>query len=109
WQVAHQEAEEQTDAAVSARKKHEKARDDLLSASSDVTHLQAALADWQKKHDALAKSLAFTEQQREDASKLAAIRQQWLDKTKSDLGLSEKQLKRLQADLEELLASEKKS
>src|SRR5207249_194087 len=98
WQVAHQEAEEQTDAAVVARKKHETARDDLLSASSDVTHLQAALADWQKKHDALAKSLAFTEQQREDARSLANLRQQSLDKTRGDLSLSEKQLKRLQAD-----------
>ncbi len=109
WQVAHQEAEQQTDAAVVARQKHEKARDDLLSASSDVTHLQAALADWQKKHDRLAKSLTLSEQEREDARKLAIARQQSLDKTRTDLGLSEKQLKKLQADLEELLASEKKS
>src|ERR1022692_4357179 len=60
WQVAHQQAEEQTDAAknqseaaVAARLQYEKARTDLLSASNDVTHLQAALADWQQKYNAL--------------------------------------------------------
>src|SRR5471032_3075508 len=67
WQVAHQEAEEQTAAAkeshadalkqsadaVRARSQFEKAQRDLSSASSDVNQLQAALAAWRKKHESL--------------------------------------------------------
>jgi hypothetical protein len=116
WQVAHQEAEDQTDkakkqevAAKSAQKDFEKAKDDLLSASNDVSDLQATLAEWQVKYQGVAKSLADTEKDRDAANKLAADRQVALDKMRFDLGLSDKQLKRLQADLEELLASEKKS
>src|SRR5881398_1294436 len=82
WQVSHQEAEKQTDAAkqqstdaVRAREQYEKAKHDLLSASSDVTHLQASLSDWQRKYHALADSLALTEKEREDARKLATARQ----------------------------------
>src|SRR5262249_47854450 len=69
WQVSHQEAEEQTAAAKAsqndaatqsatallARKQFEKAQQDLLSVSSDVAHLQTALADWQRKHQSLQK------------------------------------------------------
>lgn len=116
WQVAHQEAEEQTDkakkqehAALSAEQRFDKAKRDLSSASSDVTHLQAALADWQQKYQLLTQSLAAAQTERDAAGKLAASRQLSLDKLNADLGLSQKQLARLQADLEELLASEKKS
>src|ERR1022692_585657 len=83
WQVAHQEAEEQTDAAkkqsdaaIVARRQYEKAKQDLLSASSDVIHLQASLADWQQKYNSLTQALAMTEKEREDARKLAAVRQE---------------------------------
>src|SRR5476651_883841 len=85
WQVAHQEAEDQTakakdsqseaekqsDAAVRARRQFEQAKTDLLSASNDVSHLQAALADWQQKYLTLTQSLAMTEKEREEARKLA--------------------------------------
>lgn len=109
WQVAHQEAEEQTDAAKMAKEKYEKAHQELVLASSDVIVLQSSVADWQKKHDALLKALAVAEQQRDDANNLVVVRQKDLDKSRADLSLSAKQLKKLQADLEEVLASEKKT
>ncbi|MBI3822297.1 MAG: VWA domain-containing protein [Planctomycetes bacterium] len=109
WQVAHQEAETQTDDARKAQAHFVKAQKDLLSASSDVTNLQAELADWQKNYHGLALSMAMTEKQRLDASALASSRQDSLDKTRSLLNLSEDQLKKLQKELEELLASEKKT
>lgn len=116
WQVAHQEAESQTDdakkqsaAAVGAREQYEKAQKGLLSASSDVLVLQALLADWQKKHQGLAFSLAETEKERDDAKKLAMLRQQDLLTTRGNLTLREEQLKKLQEDLEKLLASDKKT
>jgi hypothetical protein len=109
WQVSHQEAEEQTakakdsqseaqkqsDAAVRARQQYEKSERDLLSASKDVLHLQAAMAD-------LAQALALTEKEREDARKLAA-------KTNSALTLTQEQLKKLEADLAKLLADNKRT
>ena len=109
WQVAHQEAEKQTASAIDSQQEYETARRGLLSASNDVTHLQASLADWQQKYQSLSLSLAMTEKEREDARKLAALRLDTLGRTNSALSLSEKQLKKLQEDLEELLASEKKS
>ena len=123
WQVAHQEAEEQTAAAktshadavkqsadaLSARQKFEKAQRELASASNDVTHLQAAVAEWRDKYHGLAQALAMTEKEREEARKLAALRQQSLVKTQSALSLSEEQLKKLEADLARLLADQKKT
>jgi chromosome segregation ATPase len=123
WQVSHQEAEEQTtaakaaqsdaktqsDLAVETRKKFEKARDDLSSASTDVTDLRAALAQWQTKHTALSQALALTEKEREDARKLAASRQDLIDKTRQSLDLTEEQLKKLETDLAKLLADQKKT
>lgn len=109
WQVAHQEAESQTSDAKKAQAHFVKAQSDLRSASSDVTHLQAELADWQKKYAGLTQSLALTEKQREDARQLAAERQNSLDKTRSLLNLSEDQLKKLEKELAELLASDKKT
>ena len=109
WQVSHQEAEEQTAAAIAARKHFENAKHDLLSASSDVTHLQATLADWQKKYDRLTQSLAMTDKEREDALKLAAVRQESYINTQATLTLSEARLKKLEADLELLLADKKKT
>src|SRR5471032_1931653 len=50
WQVSHQEAESQTEDAQKQKQYYENAQADLLSASSDVLHLRATLADWQKKH-----------------------------------------------------------
>jgi hypothetical protein len=116
WQVAHQEAEEQTDsamkqsdAAVRARRQYDTAKVDLLSASNDVTHLQAALADWQRKYKSLSQSLAMTQKEREDARKLAALRQETVVNTRANLAISEDRLKKLEADLEKLLASNKKT
>jgi hypothetical protein len=123
WQVAHQEAEEQTakakdsqseagqqaDAAVRARRQYEKAKVDLLSASNDVSHLQAALADWQQKYLNLTQALAMTEKEREEARKLAALRQTSIDKTSSALTLTKEQLKKLEVDLAKLLADNKKT
>lgn len=82
WQVAHQEAEEQTaqakeshaeavkqaDAAVRARLQYEKAQADLLSASNDVTTLQATLASAQKERDRLQADLAASAQATKKAS-----------------------------------------
>jgi von Willebrand factor type A domain len=116
WQVSHQEAEQQTDAAkkqsdaaVAARLQYEKARTDLLSASNDVTHLQAELADWQRKYMGLTQALAMTEKEREEARKLAAVRKDVVIRTQASLTLSEDRLKKLEADLEKLLASNTKS
>src|SRR5271170_6210425 len=72
WQVAHQEAEQQTadakeshaeatkqaDAAIRARVQFEKAQQELLSASNDVTQLQAELMAWKQKHQGITKELA---------------------------------------------------
>src|SRR5262245_48903688 len=78
WQVAHQEAETQTDdakkqhaAAVQEREKYEKAQAGLLSASSDVTHLQGALSDLRKQHQSVSLALSATQKERDDARKLA--------------------------------------
>jgi hypothetical protein len=123
WQVAHQEAEQQTadakeshteaekqsDAAVRARVQYEKAQQELLSASNDVTHLQAALADWKTKHHGLTQSLAATEKERDDARKLAALRLGERDKTQLALTLSAEQLKKLEADLAKRLVEQKKT
>src|SRR5205807_9045415 len=73
WQVAHQEAEDQTAAAkdshadalkqsaeaVNARKKFEQAQIELLSASNDVIDLRT-------KQQNLLQALAMTEKERED-------------------------------------------
>ena len=123
WQVSHQEAEEQTaqakesqseakkqsEKAVRTREQYEKAKGDLLSASNDVTHLQAAIADWQGKHSSLTQTLATTEKEREEARKLAALRQDSIDKTSSALALTKEQLKKLEIDLAKLLADQKKT
>ncbi len=109
WQVAHQEAEQQTadakeshaeagkqsDAAVRARLQYEKAQQELLSASNDVTYLQAQLADWQKKHQTLTQGLTASEQDR--------------DKARAAWNLSAAQLKKLDADLAKLLGEQKKT
>ena len=116
WQVSHQEAEEQTasakeqgSAAVRAREEYEKAQRGLLSASKDVLELQAALADWTRKYQALTQALAMTEKEREEALKLAAAKQLSLDKANSDLTLTKDQLKKLEIDLAKLLADNKKT
>jgi hypothetical protein len=116
WQVSHQEAEEQTEkakeksqAAVLAQSQFEKARTDLLSASSDVVNLQASLADWQRKHRALVASLSLTEKDRDAAQKLAADRKNTITSTQASLSVNEERLKKLQADLEKLLGDKKKT
>lgn len=123
WQVAHQEAETQTAsarqsqsdaqsqsaAAVRARKQYEKAQSDFLSAANDVTALQKTLADWRDKHQTLSGILAATRKERDDARAMAADRLNVLDKTRTNLALSREQLKKLEDDLEKLLASYKKS
>ena len=105
WQVSHQEAVEQTAAAktshadalkqsadaVTARKKFEKAQVDLLAVSSDA-------AEWRDKYQKLSIALELAERERDDARKLAADRQQALDKIRSALALSEEQLKKMLAE-----------
>src|ERR1700686_3620720 len=95
WQVSHQEAEMQTAAAKESQSEFEKARANLLSASNDVTQLQT--------------TLALTEKEREDARKLAAARLDAFNRTRSALTLSDSQLKKLEADLEKLLADNTKT
>ena len=116
WQVAHQEAETQTDdakkqnaAALRARQRYEKAEQELLSASNDVTHLQAVLSAWQKKHQSLSLALTATQKERDDARNLAADRLLSFDKTRSVLTLREDELKKLRDDLEKLLAFNKQT
>src|SRR6478609_5063646 len=106
WQVAHQEAEQQTadakeahaeakkqsEAAISARVEYEKAQAGLLSASNDVTHLQAKLADWKKKHQTVTLALSAAEKERDDAKKLASARA-------DELAKSQAALKKLDIDL----------
>jgi hypothetical protein len=109
WQVAHQEAEQQTadakesyaeaqkqaDAAIRARVQYEKAQLELLSASIDVTQLQAEVVAWKQKHQQLTQSLAAAEKDR--------------DKTQSALSLSMEQRKKLEADLAKLFGDQKKT
>jgi chromosome segregation ATPase len=109
WQVSHQEAEEQTAAAKDAQKEFVKARDDLSSASTDVTELRTTLALWQQKHNTLTQALAMTEKEREDARKLAATRQDLIDKTRQSLDITEEQLKKLETDLAKLQTDQKKT
>jgi hypothetical protein len=116
WQVAHQEAETQTaaaktkgDEAVQAKQDYEKSKHDLLLASNDVSGLQSTLLDWQKKHDALAQSLAQTEKQRDASIKLAADRLRDLDKTSDSLSLTKAERDKLQTDLAKWLAIQEKT
>jgi len=116
WQVAHQNAEQQTaqaiakgDEAAQAKARYEKSKLELLSASSDVVSLQANVAKWQKKHDGLAQMLAKTEKQREESSKLAADRLLQLDKFSNALSLTKEQLDKLQTDLDKWLAVQAKT
>ena len=116
WQVAHQEAEQQTEdaskqsaAAQKARQQFEQAQKDLRSKSSDVTDLQATVADWHQRYLHLAQSLAMTEKEREEARKLAAARQDAIDKTRKSLALSQEELKKFEDDLAKLLADNKKT
>ncbi len=109
WQVAHQEAEQQTadakeshaealkqaDAAIRARLQYEKAQQDLLSASSDVMQLQADVTAWKQKHQQLTQALAATQKDR--------------DKTQGALNVSTDQRKKLETDLAKLLAEQKKT
>ncbi len=128
WQVAHQEAEEQTAdakkahaaakashadalnqfaAAERARQQYERAQTDFLSASKDVAALQTTVADWRTKYQNLLVSLAMTEKEREEARKLAAARQDSLDKTRTALTLSDTALKKLETELAKLLIEQK--
>jgi von Willebrand factor type A domain len=109
WQVAHQEAEQQTadakdahaeaekqtDAAIRARLQYEKAQQGLLSASNDVTQLQAEVTAWKQKHQGLTHELAAAQKDRENA--------------KSALSLSTEQRKKLEADLAKLLDEQTKT
>ncbi len=123
WQVAHQEASTQSqeaksqtakaisqgDAAVRARSKYERAQRDFLGASSDVTNLQNALADWQKRYRDIDAALAALTKDRDGIQILADDRQKNLDAKAKLLALSEDAYKRLQEDLEQALASYKKT
>src|SRR5262245_23916861 len=100
WQVSHQEAALQTAAAKdahadavqqsinlkTARKKFEQAQSDLLAASSDASQ-------WRDKYQKLSILFELTQRELEDSRKLAAMRQQSLDKSRAALALSDEQLK----------------
>src|SRR5262245_8138076 len=121
WQVAHQEASEQTEAAktsqadavkqsaaaLQARAEYELAQRKLETALKDVTLLQADVTDWRGKNEKLAQALLMTEKERENARRLAALRLLELSKSQSSLALSEEQLKKLETDLTKLLAEYK--
>lgn len=106
WQVSHQDAVEQTAAAKdaqadavnqstnlkAARAKFEKAQADLLAASSSAS-------EWRNKFQTLSIAYEMVERERDFARKLAAERQQSLDKIQRALALSDEQLKKLEADL----------
>jgi len=109
WQVAHQQAESTTSDAKKSQVHFERARFDLLSATTDVGALRAEIQQWRDRQGAIGLRLVQAERDRSDAVALATARQNDVDKTRSLLNLSEDQLKKLQAQLEELLASEKKS
>lgn len=137
WQVAHREAEMQTAeakdahadavqqsaaakisqaealkqfaAAMLARMEFEKSQEELLAASKDVAQLLKSVADWRSKYNSLLVTLNLTEKEREEARKLAASRQDILDKTQTNLALTEDQLKKLEVDLARLLAEQKKT
>ncbi len=123
WQVAHQEASTQSREAISqtekaiaqgkaadgARKSYEKAQRDFLSASSDAAKLQKSLNDWQQRHRDLEAALALMTSDRDKMLSLANDRQKNLDKTAKLLALSEESYKKLQEDLEQALASHKKT
>lgn len=116
WQVAHQEAETQTNdakkqysAAEDSRKAFEKARDDLKSASTDVIELQASVKDWKGKYNKLSQDLAQTEKDRDAARKIIIDRTADLDKLRDAVTLSKEQLAKLQADLAKWLAVQQKT
>jgi hypothetical protein len=109
WQVAHQEATEQTAAAHSTQAKFEQAHREFLAATSDVTQLQNLLAALELKHKNVSQTLALTEKERAEARKLAAMRQEEIDTTRKALSLSEDQLKKLNDELARLLADDKKT
>src|ERR1043165_7775742 len=109
WQVSYQEAEEQTAAAISARNRFEQAMRDLTSASSDVTQLQAKIADWEKQNAKMVQSLAALLKERDDALKLAALRQEKYADSQASLKISEDRLRKLEADLQVLFAEKKKT
>lgn len=116
WQVAHQEADEQTakanrslTAAELARVKFETSHEAYRAAAAEVADLKSLLAILTDKNRKVSISLAETEKEREAARILASARQDEIDKTRKSLSLSEDQLRKLEDDLAKLLATNKKT
>jgi hypothetical protein len=109
WQVAHREAETQTEDALKQKRKYEKAHADLLSASSDLTQVQIALGNWQKKHHDVSNMLVAVTKERDAANVLAMDRLVALDKSQAAIVLRDDEIKKLRDNLEQLLASHKKT
>lgn len=109
WQVSHQEAEQQTAAAETARHDYEKAARETRSASSEVAKLSADLADAARRYDALSRDLAGSRADYEKASKLAEQRRRDAERTRTALDLSEAELAKLRVLLARLQESSKET
>ncbi len=92
WQVSHQEAEEQTAAALQARENYEQASRDLTSATGEAGQFRRALAASEDKARQLADALA-------QSRALAAARLAEYEKALAILAQREKSLKDLRSEL----------
>lgn len=109
WQVSHQEAEQQSAAAETARHDYEKAARETRSASDEVTKLSADLADAARRYDALSADLAGSRAEHAKVSKLAERRRREADRTRTALDLSEAELAKLRILLARMQESRKET
>ena len=105
WQIAHQEAETQSEqatkqasAAELARLNFEHAKTDLLKVLSEVAELRNSLEDANAKK-------ALVEKDREYAQRVAMERQDALDKAGRELRVREDRLKKLEEELSKWLSA----
>ena len=122
WQVAHQEAEMQTAEATQraaeakqraadlerARQAYEKTREDYEKTDDRLQARLKEVLELQARLQALSRSLASTEKERDVAQKLAADRQDTVNKTARALDISKEALKKLQEDLAQWVAAHEK-
>src|ERR1051325_8686502 len=122
WQVAHQEAEMQTAEATQraaeakqraadlerARQAYEKTREDYEKTDDRLQARLKEVLELQARLQALSRSLASTEKERDVAQKLAADRQDTVNKTARALDISKATRKKLQEDLAQWVAAHEK-
>jgi hypothetical protein len=102
WQVSHQEAEQQTAAAAQERENYERASREVLSATGEAGQLKRDLAASEGKARQLGDDL-------ERSRLLAAARLRDHEQALAALERKEDALKRLRADLADLLATSRKT